>query len=68
MWLRRAIVTAAKWHTSATLEQIGRVFNRNHSTVQRWLAEAKVLYVEDPAFRAFSDRIVEICAGSRRAA
>ena len=68
MWLRRAIITAAKWHTSATLEQLGRAFNRDHSTIQRWLADAKAMHAEEPEFRAFSDRIVEVCAGSRRAA
>lgn len=68
MRLRKAVVCVAKWHTSASLPQIGRALARDHSSIQRLIGDAKALYAEDRQFRGLCDRVGQACAGSRRAA
>lgn len=54
---RRAVIWAAKFHTSASLPEIGRALNRDHSAVQRSLEETKILWLADPDFRDMCERI-----------
>ncbi len=66
--LRRAIIWVSKLRTSASLPEIGRALNRDHSSIQRALNEAEAMHVEDGEFRALCHRIVQTCARFRRAA
>lgn len=66
--LRRAIIWESKLRTSASLPQIGRALNRDHSSVQRALKEAEAMHVDDPSFRALCLQIYQTCARFRRAA
>lgn len=54
--LRCAVIFVAKLYTSATLEQIARAVNRDHSAVVRSIARAKHLWQSDPMFRHACDR------------
>lgn len=54
---RRAVIWAAKLHTSASLPEIGRALNRDHSAILRGLEEAKGLFLADPDFRHLCERI-----------
>lgn len=55
--LRRAVIWVSKLRTSASLYQIGRALNRDHSSIQRALNEAEVMHVEDDIFRALCRRV-----------
>ena len=54
--LRRAVIWASKFHTCASLPEIGRALNRDHSSVLRSLEETKVIWLADPTFRHLCDR------------
>lgn len=56
--LRRAIIWVSRLHTTASLPQIGRALNRDHSSVQRSLMQADSMYVNDSTFRDLCRRIV----------
>ncbi|PQM27672.1 hypothetical protein CVO77_03625 [Sphingopyxis lindanitolerans] len=66
--LRRAIILVSKLHAYASLPQIGRALNRDHSSIQRSLNEAIQMLVEDASFRALCRQIVQTCARFRSAA
>ncbi|NIJ18463.1 chromosomal replication initiation ATPase DnaA [Sphingomonas naasensis] len=55
--LRRAVIWVAKLHTNASLPEIGRAINRDHSVVQRSIEETKVIWLADMEFRALCERI-----------
>lgn len=55
--LRRAIIWVAKFRTSASLPQIGRALNRDHSRIHRALEQAEADFVGDPDFRRLCKEI-----------
>lgn len=56
--LRRAIIWVSKLRTSASLRQIGRALNRDHSSIERSLNEAETMYVDDPSFRDLCQLVI----------
>ena len=64
MRMRTAVIFVAKLHTNASLNEIGRALNRDHSAVQRQIGKAKGLWVDDPDFRALCGRITISKMGS----
>lgn len=57
--LGRAVVWLSKLRTSASLPQIGRALNRDHSTIQRALADAEAMHVEDASFRDLCRQVLQ---------
>ena len=55
--MRRAVVWCSKFHTSATLLDIGKALNRDHSTVLRCLYGAKLQWLNDADFRGECERL-----------
>lgn len=54
---RLAVIWAAKLHTNASLPEIARALNRDHSRIVRGLESAKGLFLADHEFRALTERI-----------
>lgn len=54
---RLAVIWAAKLHTSASLPEIGRALNRDHSAILRGLERAKGMFLASAEFRSLCERI-----------